>query len=162
MRQLLVILAFLSLSTCLRAQQPASITLEALEQRVAASPDTLFVLNFWATWCRPCIEEMPFFDNAGEAYAAQRVKVIFVSLDLKSELPRLTTFLRKRRFKAEVCWLDEPKIQTKIDAVSPEWTGAIPATLFVHGTSQTRRFHEGDYDQQGLNSELDLLLSSIK
>ena len=163
MRGIFLLLAFCGASLLVRAQQPPAVTLAALEQRVAAAPDTLFVLNFWATWCRPCVEEMPYFEVAGQHYAPQKVKVIFVSLDLASEYAgRLPAFLKRKHLANEVLWLDEPKIQTKIDAVSADWTGAIPATLFWHAASQTRRFHEGDYTQATLDATLDELLQEIK
>lgn len=162
MRLFWIGMLWLSLGLQLPAQGPPAVTLDALMRRVEAAPDTVFVLNFWATWCRPCVEEMPYFEVAGKEYADRKVKVIFVSLDLKSEYAgRLPAFLKKRRFDNEVLWLDEPKIQTKIDAVDPTWTGAIPATLFLHGRSQLRRFHEGDYNQATLNAALDDILHAI-
>jgi thiol-disulfide isomerase/thioredoxin len=162
MRYFLVLMIFLGLSVSVRAQLPAAVTWEALHERAAAGQDTLYVLNFWATWCRPCVEEMPYFEVAGKEFASKKVKVIFVSLDLKSEYEgRLATFLKKRHFDNEVLWLNEPKIQTKIDEINPEWTGAIPATLFFHANSRTQSFHEGDFTQETLNAALADILSRI-
>ena len=139
----------------LGAQMTPKVTLAELEARAESNPDTLYIYNFWATWCRPCVEEMPHFDQVSQDYAAKAVKVVFVSLDLPSQYEvKLTQFLKKRKFHAEALWLDEPSIQTKIDLVSSEWTGAIPATLFIRKGAGLRKFHEGDFTLESLRKEV--------
>jgi thiol-disulfide isomerase/thioredoxin len=147
-----------ALPVLLRAQAPAKITLAELEARAAAAPDTLFVYNLWATWCKPCVLEMPYFDQVSQDSAGRPFQVVFISLDLPSEYDtRLPQFLKKRKFHAQVLWLDEPKIQSKIDSVSPAWTGAIPATLFVCSGRALREFHEGDFSLESLREKLNTL-----
>lgn len=153
MRFLYVVL-FACLGNGIFAQIPKT-TLAELEARAESNPDTLYIYNFWATWCRPCVEEMPHFDQVSKDLDSLPVQVVFVSLDLPSEYgQRLPQFLKKRKFHAQALWLDEPKIQTKIDLVSPEWSGAIPATLFIRKSQGLRKFHEGDYSLESLRIEV--------
>jgi thiol-disulfide isomerase/thioredoxin len=140
------------------AQIPPKVTLSGLNARVESHPDTLFVLNYWATWCKPCVLEMPYFEQVAKENANRPMKVIFVSLDLASEYEnRLAQFLKRKQLQCEVLFLDEPKIQTKIDEIDPSWTGALPATTFVRKSTQTRIFHEGDYTLESLQSEISKL-----
>ena len=59
-----------------------------LESRIENAKDTTLVINFWATWCKPCIEELPCFEELRERYIGQNVLVILVSLDFKSQLEK--------------------------------------------------------------------------
>lgn len=96
--------------------------------------DTLYVINFWATWCAPCVEEMPYFEQLHEETAGKKIKVLLVSLDFKKDLEtKLRPFLQKRQLKPQVIHLADGKYNNWIDRVSPEWSGAIPATLLVKG-----------------------------
>ncbi len=92
--------------------------------------DTTYVINFWATWCKPCVEELPYFESLHEATGSQPIKVILVSLDFPKQIEsRLLPFIEKRKLKSEVVVLLDPKANSWIDRVSPEWSGAIPATV---------------------------------
>lgn len=157
--RMLLICAFGLLFKVAAAQAPPKTTLEKLNQRVEAHEDTLFIINYWATWCKPCVLEMPHFEQVAEDYREKPVKVIFVSLDLPSEYDnRLAQFLKKKKLKSEVLFLDEPKIQSKIDEVDPAWTGALPATVFVKTYTGTRVFHEGDFTLESLRAEISKLV----
>lgn len=141
------------------AQTPV-IKLADLGQWTETNNDTLYVLNFWATWCRPCVAEMPYFEKAGEVNADKPVKVVFISLDFVEDLDsRVEPFLKKKQLKSDVVLLDETKYNEWIDLISPDWSGSIPATLFVNHNRQIRKFHEGDFTFEDLNSEIQTLLN---
>lgn len=92
--------------------------------------DTTYVVNFWATWCKPCVKELPAFDSLKHKDLAY-VKIILVSLDFKDEIDKkVNPFLQKNKIKCEVVLLDEVNGNDYINKISPEWTGAIPATYF--------------------------------
>jgi len=93
--------------------------------------DTVYVVNFWATWCKPCIEELPAFDSLLVLQNSKPVKIILVSLDFKEDLEtKVKPFLLKRNIQAECVLLDEVNGNDFINKISPNWSGAIPATLF--------------------------------
>lgn len=160
MRQLSVLLFLLISAFSVQAQKPEVIHFEDLESRTWTDSDTLYVVNFWATWCRPCVAELPFFDQVQEQYADQKVKVLLVSLDFVEDYDsRLMPFMERRGPSSEVVLLDEPKYNTWIDKVSEEWSGAIPATIFLHKGKDIRAFHEGDYSLEELQSQIESLIN---
>jgi thiol-disulfide isomerase/thioredoxin len=113
--------------------------------------DTLYIFNFWATWCKPCVEELPFFDKINQYYKDQKVKVILVSLDFSDEIEtRLIPFLQKKDIKSKVIVLDESNPNTFIDKICPEWSGAIPATLIFKEMEFS--FYEQSFTYDELNS----------
>jgi thiol-disulfide isomerase/thioredoxin len=132
MRTLLLISTLLA-AIGLNAQVSAVYKIDRLERRIS-NPDTLYVVNFWATWCKPCIEEMPAFDSLASEVKGP-VKILLVSLDFREELRRkVNPFLIKRKVKNECVLLDETDGKF-IDRIHPKWSGAIPATLIRKGTS---------------------------
>lgn len=118
--------------------------------------DTVYVVNFWATWCAPCIKEIPYFEEFGEKYRDKKVKVLMVSLDMRSQLEtKLIPFIEKEKMKNEVILLDDPKFNDWIPLVDKNWTGAIPATL-VYGNG-FRKF----YPQELTLAELEEIVKPL-
>ncbi len=115
--------------------------------------DTLYIVNFWATWCSPCVKELPHFEKIGKEYAGQKVKVILVSLDFADELQqRVQPFVEKRKLQSDVMLLDPGRGGEWIDQVDTRWSGAIPATLFINGSTQLRAFHEKSFTYEELSA----------
>lgn len=109
----------------------------------ATSGDTIYVYNFWATWCAPCVEELPEFDVLRERYMSKPVKIVMVSLDFKESYPaKLAMFMQRRRMQQEVVWLNETNPNLYIPKIEDSWQGSIPATLIVR-PGRMRRFVEG-------------------
>jgi len=107
--------------------------LSQLQQRLSAGKDTAFVVNFWATWCKPCVDELPAFDKLARKYADSPVKVVLVSLDNPAEREtKVVPFLKRRGYEyCDAVVLNEPKPHLWIDRVDQSWSGSIPATLFI-------------------------------
>ncbi|WP_226389820.1 TlpA family protein disulfide reductase [Penaeicola halotolerans] len=129
-----------------------------MEQLIQAEGDQIRVINFWATWCRPCIAEMPLFEAVN---AQEGVEVVFISLDNASDVdPRVTGFITKRNIQSQVYLLDEVDYNKWIDKVSPEWSGAIPASLFINQKTGEKVFHEGELKETELQEIIDKLSNS--
>ncbi|WP_460218143.1 TlpA family protein disulfide reductase [Psychroserpens sp. MEBiC05023] len=119
----------------------------------AKQTDKTYVINFWATWCAPCVKELPYFEQLQSNYSGKDVEVILVSLDFPNQLDtRLKPFLKKHDLKSEVIVLDDVDSNTWIPKVSKDWTGAIPATIIYN--SNKKRFYERSFNYQELESEL--------
>lgn len=117
---------------------------ERLMKRLAANEDTLYIVNFWATWCGPCIKELPEFDKLADKYKGQPVKILLVSLDFKNNYPvKIQKFINKRKLAHEVLWLDESKPNEFIPKITNEWQGSIPATLLYYKKSSWNKLYEG-------------------
>jgi thiol-disulfide isomerase/thioredoxin len=97
-----------------------------------ADTDTVRVINFWATWCAPCVAELPSFEKLNKEYASRKVEVILVSNDFKKQVEtKVKLFVAKKKLKSRVVFMDESNPNNWIDRVSPDWSGAIPATLII-------------------------------
>jgi len=107
--------------------------------------DTILVINFWATWCKPCVKELPCFYELNSNASSSGTKTILVSLDFKRQLEStLKPFLAKRGQGPEVVLLDEPDYDLWINQIDPSWTGAIPATLILNTSTGQKHFQEGE------------------
>jgi thiol-disulfide isomerase/thioredoxin len=131
-----LIISFFALLLPLRSQTitgnhvPAVYKINDLLKRIDTSQTTL-IINFWATWCKPCIQELPVFDSL--TLLSKNYKVILVSLDFKEDKEKkVDSFLQKNKIISECILLDEINGNDYIDKISKEWSGAIPATLIVN------------------------------
>lgn len=116
------------------------------------------VVNFWATWCKPCVKELPAFEELGEKYKDQGVKVLLVSLDFPENLEKgVMPFIQEHSLKNEVVLLDDTNANMWIPKISEEWSGAIPATL-IRKRNGTSKFYEQSFTYESLESEVKSLL----
>lgn len=131
---------------------------EGLKAFMAEQEAEVIVYNFWATWCRPCVAELPAFEQLNEAYADQGVKVVLVSLDFPDVKQRMEEFVSRRELKSTVIHLDDPNQDVWINGISPEWSGAIPATLVVKGDQSG--FKEQGFTYEELQEWVDAMLET--
>jgi len=130
---------------------------DQLEKTFALEGDTIHVINFWATWCKPCVAELPYFEALHNEDFAVPVKITLVSLDFKHQIDsKLIPFLNDEKIKSEVSLLTDGKFNDFIDRVDPTWEGSIPATLFL--SSSNRRFFEQEFHS---TEELKNILSTL-
>ncbi|MDO5524227.1 MAG: TlpA family protein disulfide reductase [Bacteroidia bacterium] len=117
---------------------------EQLKPLLHQQNDTLYVVNFWATWCAPCVKEVPYFEQIGQKYNNQKVKVLMISMDFPNQAEsRLAPFMEKNKMKNRVILLNDPRQNKWIPQVSEEWTGAIPATLVYRNNE--REFYQKEF-----------------
>jgi thiol-disulfide isomerase/thioredoxin len=115
--------------------------------------DTVYVVNLWATWCAPCVAELPIFEQLQSDHKADKIKVILVSLDMAKDVEtKLIPFIQKRGLKSKVIHLHDPDADSWINKVDTTWSGAIPATLIY--SSGKRRFYEQSFTAEALDKEL--------
>lgn len=106
---------------------------EALDKIIDKNDDVLYVVNFWATWCGPCVKELPDFMEVNNQLSDKKdFKMILISLDDKNDLsPGLLSFLDNNHITADVYLLDDVKRMNQwMPKVDQSWTGSIPATAF--------------------------------
>lgn len=130
---------------------------EGFEPLLHKNDTIIYIVNFWATWCKPCIKELPYFESIGEEYANQNVKVLLVSLDFPEKLDsHVIPFIEKHELKSQVILLDDVDSNTWIPKVAESWSGAIPATLIY--SQKERKFYEGSFTYDELLTELKTFL----
>ncbi|WP_028297134.1 TlpA family protein disulfide reductase [Olivibacter sitiensis] len=159
MKQVLgfMMLAFLTSAYIDRPSKAVHLsTLDELETRLSQGGDTIFVVNFWATWCGPCVKEMPYFEQLVSDKSANLspIKLLFVSLDSPKKPQVVEKFVADKKIRNEVLILNETDQQEYIDRISEEWSGAIPATLLVQKSKNKRKFHEQEFTLEQLEQSL--------
>jgi thiol-disulfide isomerase/thioredoxin len=144
---------FILILSCLaiesHSQTAQLLKFDDLQTSVQKTNDTLYVLNFWATWCKPCIEELPGFEKINEEYKDARVKMILVNLDFNSKVDSsVIPFLSRKKIKSGVVHITDTDPNEWINKIDEKWSGAIPATV-IYKNGKQLFFKEGSmtYDE---------------
>jgi len=132
------------------AAQVKRISLPQLQKRIS-NPDTVYVINFWATWCEPCVAELPYFEKLQATYQSKPLKVLLVSMDFESKYSAVKAFAAKRQLKCETFLATRRSEQELIDGIDKEWSGALPGTLIVNAKKGIHYFQEREFTYDELN-----------
>jgi thiol-disulfide isomerase/thioredoxin len=151
-------LVFTSLKTKAQETSVPVFNFNEFEKTLHNTSDTVFVINFWATWCAPCRKELPEFQKIHTDFIGNQVKVLLVSLDFVNQANKaLITYLSSNNITAPVILLNEPDANAWIDKVSPLWSGAIPATLIYR--KDKRLFYEQVLTYQDIKNSISSLIN---
>jgi len=154
-----IILAFVSCKTDKNIKEKSdkikvkTYTYETLKPLLHKTDNNTYIINFWATWCKPCVEELPAFEKINADYKNKNVEVILVSLDFPNQIEtRLIPFIKEHKLQSKVILMADLDQNTWIPKISEKWSGAIPATLIY--TKDTREFYEQSFTYELLLKEL--------
>lgn len=129
-----------------------------LEPLLKKKDSKTYVVNFWATWCAPCVKELPYFEDLNKNYASKNVEVILVSLDFpKKYKKQLKPFIQKHDLQSQVVALNDTDGNTWIPKIDKNWSGAIPATIIYN--KDKRQFYEQSFNYDELKTEVDKFLN---
>ncbi len=134
-----VLLSFVSLEGFSSSSKQIEVmNFEQFSPLLKNSSDTVYIINFWATWCAPCVREIPAFEKILKEYSGRKIRIILVSLDFRNQLEsRLIPFVENMGMKNQVILLDAPRANRWIPLVDESWSGALPATLIYNQNSRT-------------------------
>ena len=153
-----LLIAALVLSSMAMGQEIRRIKITDLEKTIEESKTPL-VVNFWATFCKPCLEEIPYFQEVVRTYKKDSVQLLLVSLDLEDYYPtKLKNFALKQKFTSTIAWLDEFNADYFCPRIDSSWSGAIPATLFVNNRLGYRKFYEEQLSKEKFKKEIMAIL----
>lgn len=126
---------------------------EGLKPFLYKQDDKVHVVNFWATWCAPCIKELPYFEKINKTYADKNVDVLLVSLDFPRQYEtKLKPFIKDKKIASKVICFDDTDQNIWIPAIDSTWSGALPATLIYN--QNKRQFYERTFTYNDLEEEL--------
>ena len=155
-------LSFFGILLLFSCNNPSKETIEVVDfdglySKIDLSADKTYVLNFWATWCAPCVKELPYFEIVNKDYNDKNVEVILVSLDFPSQIEnKLKPYLKRNKIKSRVILLDDSKMNTWVPKVSEQWDGGIPATLIVNASNYN--FYPKPFKKEELFTEINKVL----
>ena len=153
LKTILLLLLFTSIISA-KGQTIASWKVIKLQDYISKS-DSVLVINFWATFCKPCAEEIPYFQTIVDKYKDQKVKLLLVSLDLKDEFPdRIKAFAVKNNYTNQIVWLNETNADYFCPKVDKAWMGGIPSTLIINPKTGYRKFFEQQLRAEEFEKEL--------
>lgn len=113
------------------------------------------IVNFWATWCKPCVEELPSLIREMKAHKEDSLQLILVSLDDQETYNgKLKTFIRERNYEGLFLWLDETNADLFCPVIDSSWSGAIPATLLLNKKRNYRKFVEAKLADESIKQLL--------
>lgn len=128
-----------------------------LDEVINRKDEKTYVVNFWATWCAPCVKELPYFEKLDKEYANKNVEVVLVSLDFPKHFEtKLKKFINKHQLKSELYALNDMDSNYWIPKVNEDWSGAIPATLIYN--KDKRQFYERAFHYDELETEIQKFL----
>ncbi|MEP6594533.1 MAG: TlpA disulfide reductase family protein [Ginsengibacter sp.] len=105
--------------------------------------DSVLVINFWATFCKPCVEEIPYLQSISKKYADQKVKLLLVSLDLSAFYPiRIKNFAEENNYSSQIVWLNETNADYFCPKIDKSWSGVIPSTVIINRKKGYKKFFE--------------------
>ena len=158
MKKLLLCLCFVALCQYGRAQAIRKMQMDQLVHLIDTS-SVPTVINFWATWCAPCIHEIPWFEKNIAAFKEAKVKLILVSLDFADEYPvNIAAFAKKNGYQSQIIWLDETDPDIFCPKIDKKWQGTIPVSLMINNKKKYRRFFNQQLPEPRLVQELKLLV----
>ena len=128
-------------------------------ERIIAESKTPLIINFWASWCKPCIEEIPYFQEEVKKHSKDSLDLLLVSLDFAEAYPGdILSVAKKRKFIVPIVWLDETNADYFCPKIDAKWSGAIPATFFINNKTGYRKFIEEQLPEEKLKKEIMAML----
>lgn len=152
-----ILLLFLLVSFRAHGQEVSVIKFPELQKILNTKSDKIQVINFWATWCAPCIKELPLLEKLNTENNLN-AKITLINLDYADKIDVVNAFMARKNIRSHVLLLDEIDYNAWIDKVDKSWSGAIPATLIFNPKTGQRKFVEKELKE----GELENLIASVK
>jgi len=147
-----ILLILLFAATFSRGQQAELIKLPQLQTLIEEKSNQVKVINFWATWCAPCVKELPLFEALNKEREDTKVILVSMDIDLDPNPEKVYKFMARKKVQSQVVILDERDPNSWINKIDKSWSGALPSTLFINTTNGKRKFveremHPGDLEK---------------
>lgn len=153
--KLFLIFSLLCACRQVKAQNIPKWKIEDVVNYYSKPTDSIYVINFWAAFCKPCIQEIPCLQSISAKYKTQKIALLLVSLDLPVSYPdTLISFVTKNNITASVVWLDEDDVNHFCPPIDKNWMDDIPATLFINAKTGYRFFIQEELTPEKFETEL--------
>ncbi|UCD37325.1 MAG: TlpA family protein disulfide reductase [Fidelibacterota bacterium] len=158
------VLLTIGLSSCGPSPEPVSLkraTAADIIQQVSEYKGREAVLvNFWATWCAPCVQEFPMIVELGRRYRDEGLKIYFVSVDWLEQSDRVRTFLEQQGVEG-LSFIKDEKDNPFIDGIARDWTGAVPFTIvYAKRSGAAMELWEGKAHRERFENAIEMALEN--
>lgn len=141
------------------SKDPEIVDRTSIENLIKNRNGKILVLNVWATWCIPCREEIPEFNELYKNYSKKNVEVVGLCIDSPKDLEtKIKSFIKKIPIKFPVIVSGIKKDEELINLLEQKWAGAIPVTIIYDKKGKKVKFIEGKTSYK----ELENIIKSIK
>jgi len=163
MKRLVILISIFFFASASYSQTIRKVKMADVVRSFSNGSDTVYVVNFWATFCKPCVGEIPHFISIANKYKGQKVKLLLVSLDLPSYFPaKIAKFAKARHFNTNLAWLNETNADIFCPMIDSTWSGAIPATIIVNAKTGYKKFVEDEMTAMQFETLLKLAVEQSK
>ncbi len=135
---------FWLISLASNGQEIESIKLTDFQKILQAPSDKVLVVNFWATWCAPCIKELPLLEKLHRENPNTQVLLVSMDYDLDPDIEKVVRFQNRKKLQAKILFLTENDPNAWIDKIDKRWSGALPATLVINTKTKKRELVQGE------------------
>lgn len=155
MKQIFILVSFAVAGFAGSAQSIPSWKITDVVNYYSKKTDSVYVIDFWGTFCKPCVAELSFIQDISKKYADKKVRLLLVSLDLKAHYPaRIIQFAKNHQIAADIAWLNETDADYFCNMIDKEWSGSIPALLMVNAATGYKQFYEEEFTAAEFEAEL--------
>lgn len=159
------LLAFVILSffSCKNEKKPSYTIIrdfKNIENIFNKSNDTVYVINFWATTCPPCLRELPMLDKLSAELPDKPIKTYLISIDNEDRIDKyVKPFLKKLDIKSDVYSLIDEDMSSWTAKINPEWYGALPYTIIYKG--ENKKYFFGAFkEHKDVEKEINSILNN--
>jgi len=158
MRKVVIVGTLILAGQLVLAQKAEIMKLDKLQSEMAKTSDQVLVYNFWATWCAPCVKELPLFEKLNQDDKNVKITLVSMDIDLDPNPEKVYRFIDRKKLQSRVVILDAVDPNSWINKIDKNWSGALPATLIINTKTGVRRF----VNEALKEGELEKLIAEVK
>ncbi|GEM_PF-2937044 len=126
-----------------------------LQQLLSAQKGRVTLVNLWATWCKPCIHEMPALEKLHQNYQNKGVKIIALSLDELAKADSLVLpYWKSKGFSMDYYVIGTEDPSTIINKIDPLWLGVIPTSFLFNSEGEKIETITGSLNYEGFEKKV--------
>lgn len=137
------------------AQKAELVSIDNLQSLIQSRKDPVQIFNFWATWCAPCVKEIPLLEKINQERKDVKVILVSMDMDLDPNPDKVEKFISRKKLQSRVVILNARDPNSWISRIDKGWSGALPATLLVNNNTGKRKFIERELKEGDLEKWLE-------